>query len=292
VALPEQHRFERHIVIGDLHYRTYNQRVYDPVKGAYVERRRTCHDPDALRVTEAFMRSWKPDVIWLLGDLVDFPQLSRFDKEAYDSEGLEQDLLGVRAVLRRIRRDHPKAQMHYLLGNHEERLERYLRANAPALRWLTALTFHHIFDAQELGMHIYPYRERVPVLPGVLELTHGDKVAQKSGYTAHKMLEAGISGISGHVHRLGMVFKTTRAGMTVWIENGCLANLDPEYVHSPNWQSGFSVVYVDRKNARFHADIVPITASKRIVYAGELYEAQDAYGMGEQAEADRAAEAA
>jgi hypothetical protein len=267
-------QMERHIIFSDLHYRDYQERVYDTEQCGYVNINRTAHDRRALAAVEAFMRDWKPTHIWLNGDMLDAPQLSRFDKETYDSEGLEQDLLGVRAIIRRIRRTHPDAELHYLLGNHEERIERYLRANAPALRWLTSLTYQHIFDAKEINLTIYPYRERVPILPGIFEITHGDKIAQKSGYTAHRMLEAGVSGVSGHVHRLGAVYKTTRVGMTTWVEGGCLCDLDPSYMVNPNWQQGFVTAYVDRANQRFHCDLIPII-NGRIVYAGDVWEEVD-----------------
>ena len=271
-TVPPTNQMERHIVLSDLHYREYNERVYDPATNAHLIRKVAVHDSRALAAAELFMRSWQPTHIHLNGDLIDFPQFSRFDKEDYENEGLEQDILGLRVILKRIRRNHPDAQIDYELGNHEERLERYMRQNAPALRWLTSLTFHAIFEAKELGITIYPYRERVPILPGVLEITHGDKIAQKSGYTGQRMLEAGVSGVSGHVHRLGMVFRTTRTGMTVWAEGGCLCSLEPSYVNSPNWQQGIVAFYVDRPNARFHMDVVPII-SGRIVYAGQVYEA-------------------
>jgi hypothetical protein len=290
-ALPQRRTFERHVVLSDLHYRTYSQQVWDADKGRYVAVQRTVHDPVALRCVEHFLRSWKPDVIWFNGDILDFAPLSKHDKEPYEKDGLEQDILGARAIFRRFRRDHPNAQMHYLLGNHEAWLEKYLRRNAVELRWLSALSYHVMFDSKELRMPIYPYRERVPILDGILEITHGDKIAPKSGMTAHKMLEMGISGVSGHVHRLGMVYRTTRTGTTVWAENGCLCDVNPSYVPDPNWQQGVSVIYVDRKNARFHIDQIPII-SGRMVYAGETYQPQDAYGMGEGYEVDRAAEAA
>jgi hypothetical protein len=290
-ALPEVHRFERHVILSDLHYRTYTQQVWDAEAGRYKPVQRTVHDPAALRVVEAFLRSWKPDVIWFNGDMLDFAPLSKHDKEPYERDGLEQDIMGARAIFRRFRRDHPRAAMHYLLGNHEAWLEKYLRRNAAELRWLSALSYHVMFDSKELRMPIYPYGERVPILPGVLEVTHGDKIAPKSGYTAHKMLEAGISGVSGHVHRLGMVYRTTRTGTTVWAEGGCLCDLNPSYVRDPNWQLGITVLYVDRKNSRFHMDQIPIVGN-RMVYAGEVHEARDVYGMGEAAERDRADEAA
>jgi hypothetical protein len=164
--------------------------------------------------------------------------------------------------------------MYYEMGNHEARWERYLRQNAVELRWLTSLTWYELLDARDTGMEIYPWRHRVEVLSGVLEVTHGDKARATSGATGIVMLSMGVSGVSGHTHRLGQVFKRNRLGITTWAESGCLCRLDPEYLISPDWSQGFVVIYVDRKNNRFHMDTVPIL-NGRIVYAGEVFEVTD-----------------
>lgn len=271
-STPRQ-RFERVVVLSDLHYRTYISKEWDEAAGGWRSSIKTAHDERALEVALQFMRDWQPDAIYLNGDLLDCAQLSRFEKEPGDEEGLEADIQGLRAILSRIRREHPRAAMHYLLGNHEDRLARYLRSNAAALRWVTGLDWHVLLDSKGLNLPIYPYKERVSVLPGVFEITHGDKVAQKSGYTAHKMLELGVSGVSGHVHRLGAIYKTDRRGTTAWFEGGCLCRLDPEYAANPNWQQGMTLVYVDRVNQRFHVDLLPII-NGRIVYSGQVWEVQ------------------
>jgi hypothetical protein len=263
-------RLERVAILSDYHYHTYAKRVYDPRKG-WVAQMKTAHDERAMSAVEQFLLAWKPDQVFFNGDMIDAAQISKFDKELHDVEGFEQDVMGVRAMFGKHRQMFPDAKFHYLLGNHEERLERYLRQNAQALRWLSDLTYYKLFDAERFKITIYPYRERVEIIPGVLEVTHGDKVAQKSGYTAQRMMEAGISGVSGHVHRLGQVFKTDRRGTVTWLEGGCLCRLDPEYAISPNWQQGIVVAYIDRPNKRFHLDLVPVI-NGRIVYAGDTYE--------------------
>jgi hypothetical protein len=230
--------FERHIVLSDLHYRTYIQRDYDPDAREWIKTVKTAHDPAALAVAEQFMRDWQPTHIHYAGDLLDMHQISRFEKEPGDSEDIEQDMLGVRAIIKRHRRMLPHATMYYEMGNHEARWERYLRQNAVELRWLTSLTWYELLDARDTGMEIYPWRHRVEVLPGVLEVTHGDKARATSGATGIVMLNMGVSGVSGHTHRLGMVYSTNRRGTTCWAENGSLCRLDPEYLISPNWQQG------------------------------------------------------
>lgn len=269
VAHHNQH--ERHIVLSDYHHRVYAH--YDYVSGKSEVRK--AHDPLAMRVVEEFMAWWRPTHIHYLGDMVDFHAISKFCKSAPPEDELDESIQAVRGLFWKHRTAHPHAVMAYYQGNHEQRWEAYLEQHASPIRKLGVLSYEAIFGARELRMSIHPYKKRVQILPGVLELTHGDKVRNKSGLSAHAMLEKGVSGISGHTHRLGMIYKTNRAGATLWAENGCLCRLDPDYMEDPDWQQGFSVIYVDKHNARFHCDQLPITGqgqTRRIVYAGKVIE--------------------
>jgi hypothetical protein len=265
-------RFERHIVLSDYHIRNYKQKVWDEGREQYRYERKRAHDPRAMAVVEEFMKAWQPHGIWYNGDFIDFHGISRFCKTARDAEGMQADLDELLDLFERHQQMWPDAKRRFLLGNHDARFEPYIEQYAPALADLRCLSYHTLFQTKRLGLELHPYKERVSILPGVLEITHGDKVSKHSGQTAQKMLEMGVSGVSGHVHRLGLAFKTTRVGTTVWAEGGCLCSLEPDYMVDPNWQQGFTTILVDRENRRFHMDLVPII-NGRIVYQGDVFEA-------------------
>jgi hypothetical protein len=66
-----------------------------------------------------------------------------------------------------------------------------------------------------------------------------------------------------HTHRLGAHYRTGFDGLPlVAFENGCLCDLTPPYMLSPNWQQGFSVVTMDRESDLFHVDQLPIIRGK------------------------------
>lgn len=264
--------YERHMIVGDFHLRTYVHKEYNILSGKWDSHIRHVHDPKAIGAMERFMCDWQPTHLWYLGDVIDFPQFSTFEKEAEEEEGVDEDVQSVRAMFARHRSIVPNAVRVWTLGNHEERLNRHLRTHARAFRRVGALTFHEWFGLERERIAVFPYRVRVPILKGIFEVTHGDRVSQKSGYTANKMLDKNVSGVSGHVHRLGMIYRTTRTGTQVWAENGCLADLDPSYCSDPDWQNGFSIVWVDRANERFFMEQVPIIKG-RAFYAGRTYEA-------------------
>lgn len=265
--------YERHIVLSDYHHREYSQRNW--VTGSYETKR--AHDPAAMAVVEQFMADYRPTHIHYLGDMVDFFTVSRFCQSRPDPEEVGQSLGAVRRIIAKHRDMFPDAQLAYYLGNHEARWQRYIETQAEALSGLVGTTYNEIFQAADLHLAMHRYRERVPILPRILELTHGDKVRAKSGYTAHAMLDRGVSGVSGHTHRLSVVYKTTRAGMTAWGENGCLCDTRPAYLDDPDWQQGFSVLYVDREAERFRLDAIPIVqteSARRIIYGGHVWEAE------------------
>ena len=97
-----------------------------------------------------------------------------------------------------------------------------------------------------------------------LQIGHFDKVNKHSGYTAKNLLDdKHISLIQAHTHRLGSSYKTVPFGkkqkrVIVGFENGCLCDLNPEYVIDPNWQHGFSIVKKKTGGDRFYIQQIPI----------------------------------
>lgn len=93
-------------------------------------------------------------------------------------------------------------------------------------------------------------------------MKHGTYIGNKSGLSAIKEMEnAYMSGATGHVHRLS-IYRARKAGRKfVWIETGCLCDLNPEYCINPNWCQGFAVVeFKDGK--LYKADCLEIEKGK------------------------------
>ena len=74
---------------------------------------------------------------------------------------------------------------------------------------------------------------------------HFKRVAKNAGYTATVLMnDFWSSVIQGHVHRMGMVTKTTLDGKVYYgIESGCLCDLKPDYMLHANWQNGFVTIH-------------------------------------------------
>jgi predicted MPP superfamily phosphohydrolase len=226
------------------------------------------HDPVAITLVYKFLSWFKPTGIYVIGDLLDFYSLSRFDKDPTRLLTLQQELDEGVEFLAKLRSICPEAYIYFREGNHEYRLTRYLCAH-PELYTLRALQLPAMLKFKDLEIEYCDYNGALDHYGFLVE--HGDIVRRHSGYTAKGMLDKrGISGITGHTHRMGSHFQTNTAGTTCWYENGCLCKTDPEYIlGQPNWQQGFSVLY--SWDNQFAIDQLRISQN-RLFYQGRMWE--------------------
>ena len=212
-----------------------------------------------------FVAEHQPNTIHLLGDLVDFYTLSRFDKEPSRLSDLQSDLEAALAYLERLRIVSPKSRIIWSEGNHENRLKRYLWNKAPELSRLAQLQIPELFHLNDFNIEWVDSHH--PYEVGKLLFTHGDLVRKWSGASAKGHHDKyGCCVIHGHTHRLGSFYHTTRAGSHGAWENGCLCTLTPEYMVSPDWQNGWSVVWF--YGDFFHVEQVVVTNGSYVYHGG------------------------
>lgn len=230
-------------------------------------------DKVALDLVDEFLAWFKPDFIYLIGDIVDCYQLSSFDKDPRRILGFQDELDQATEWLGRLSRAHPKSKKTLRLGNHERRLDKLL-CRVPEISSLDSLSWKKLLKLDELGIELSPYNGRLHHRGFLVE--HGDTVSSKSSATAAKMLERrGTSGISGHVHRLGVSYRTNARGTHAWYENGCLCSLQPDYIiGDPDWQQGFTVGHFlkHQDSKRFVIEQVTIL-DRSLFYAGNYWSA-------------------
>ena len=85
------------------------------------------------------------------------------------------------------------------------------------------------------------------------------------------MRQRRCNGISGHCHRMGVVWHRGELDTITWTESGHLVRLaDVGYLRGgcANWQQGFSVVYYT--DDWFQVVPVPII-DRRFIFEGKLY---------------------
>lgn len=226
------------------------------------------HDEKSCDLVFECMFNEQPDHLVFCGDIIDCYTLSRFDKRPDRMRNLQHEINILYKKLLRLKKHLPNTQIHYVLGNHEDRIGKTTAAN-PGLFGLQALDYPRLLKLDDLGIAFHDTK----VIINDFIFYHGDVVRKDSAnsakeeYYSHNMHD----GISGHTHRLGAYYKTYDQKAGFWVENGCLCTLEPEYIRDPdkaNWQQGFTVIHhFDGMN---QAEQVLINDHK-FVYNGRIY---------------------
>lgn len=239
------------------------------------------HDAGVLQVVASVAEELQPDFLIHGGDLLDCYSLSRYDKNPGRVETLQTEIDQARAHLAYMRLLCPKSRFVLLEGNHEDRLRRVLwnlEGPAAALNKLTSfqksMTWPALLGLDEMNIEWVATNEQAKrrFLPKWIT-KHGEVVRQQSAYTARAEHERyGVSGSSGHTHRLGLFFSRDHNGSHAWAETGCTCKLEVEFVADPNWQQGFLVVSFDTATGAY--GIEPVFYDRGLaVWRGTQYRA-------------------
>jgi predicted phosphodiesterase len=248
--------FERAVVMSDIHV--------------------PFHDERAIEVAFALIEDVQPDVVFIAGDLVDFYSVSKYEKDPVRKLHLSSELEACRLFLEALRKAAGEAEIVYVQGNHEMRLEAFIQDKAPELTGLEELRFESLLRLEEYGIQYIRGKRNTKtayVEFGGILIGHFDAIGQQAGDTAKRLLNKYRQPVvQGHCHRLAMIPYTHPDGTVYWgCESGCLADLDPEYVEVPNWQHGMVVITREVDTDRSHIQLVPITDYKAlyndVVYA-------------------------
>ncbi len=214
------------------------------------------HDVRALETVMLFIADQQPDRIILNGDIIDLESASLHPGAPSDRKVPEEIAAG-NEFLDRLQAIAPNATIHYNMGNHETRFERYVGSRAPHLRGLTTIEKELRF--KERGITTLPYGEVHFV--GNLGFTHG--VFHNDFYTKNHLVKYGTSLVLGHTHRpqmytMGVAGKDGSQKVRGAFGLPCLAPVgDCEYIKGPTgWMNGFGVFMVEKESGEFTPSIV------------------------------------
>jgi hypothetical protein len=213
------------------------------------------HDPKALAAAFSFCERVQPQIL-VVHECHDFYSISRFDKDPERLNSLQDEIDQVTGYFKILRQTCPESRIILLKSNHLDRLRKYLWRQAPALNSLRALKVTTLLELEKSNIEYMDTLCYKDVL-----FKHGDLVRKDSGMTARAEFgKEGMSGVSGHTHRLASHYRRLRGGEYVWLESGCLCNLEPEYVNGTvDWQHGLSLVsFKNERSRKYFATAVPI----------------------------------
>lgn len=226
-------------------------------------------DKKAVNIFMQVASEYQPEFLVLMGDIIDVYELSSYSKNPLRSHNLKYEIDSTKEFFKTLRAALPKTRILFMAGNHEARFSKYIASRAPELASLEILNTKSILELDKFDIEYIKGDLKI----GDMVFIHGSYVASHAGGTARKNLDnMGISNICGHIHRVGVVHKTTWEKEYVAIENGTLASRSQEYLggNIPNWQQSFTVLnYMDDE---FWYEIVHIKSGKAF-FRGKFYKA-------------------
>ena len=240
------------------------------------------NDKEATRLFLKYLREIQPDEVIMNGNMNDCLAFSthptlREIPNALRSAKKERELWFDFA--KALRETVPKAKLIYIGSQcHEGRIDKWVSLS-PILQEDDNYTIENWFKLKDYGIDFIPEaydpineidvsdissiaREGTNLL-----VTHGTVCRSKSGISGMAEMEYnGVSTITGHVHRLSQVYKTTMKGTNVAIECGCMCERRPWYYLKGkrrllDWQQGFVVLSIN-EDKTFSTRLVPILRKK------------------------------
>lgn len=257
------------------------------------------HDKRALDLTMKALKWWKPDAIDFVGDIADCLEYSSFSdgttdeffnklkKEKQVEDESDADFRMRVSPLPHIvdsqketakffkdfRRQHKNADLHFSIGNHEVRINKYVDKKFP--EYVEDVTPNKLWGVDDLGITWRPYE--LPPLERFAGLyVHHGATTTATGLAVKNDIETyNISLVRGHDHRGGVVYKTypMTGNSLVGLGTGHLC--DPtayglQYTINPAWELGFGIIHVVDNVA--HPQFIKISSDYRCVIDGRVFE--------------------
>jgi hypothetical protein len=214
-------KYERTVIFGDLHAPK--------------------QDDKAVALLIKFLEWYKPTLVISNGDFIDCETVSAFGDDPTKVHRLREEIEIARSILDNIEAVTPQATRYFTLGNHENRLQKFLIRKAPEIMELIALEDLLKITKQWIVVNESMVENYVQV--NDLYIGHWNRVSKHSAYTVRNIIaDRGVNVIQSHTHRMGMFTQRFLDRTVYGWEIGCLQDLNPSYVRNPNWQTGWAVI--------------------------------------------------
>ena len=216
------------------------------------------HDKHSLMLALRFGRQMDVDAIILNGDILDFYQLSKFTKNP-KNKSVRAELDIFRFFLDQLKQRFPEATIYFKCGNHELRLEHWIKNHANQFDGL--LDLDQLIKFKDHGV-VY-LKDNVGIKIGKLNIIHGHEIRATMGVvniarTYYMKAQSNI--LFGHWHQSQEYITRTMDGTIngAWT-NGCLSKLDASYTYGINqWVNGFAYVELLDSTGNFRVSLKKI----------------------------------
>ena len=252
------------------------------------------HDKDAIKLAAKITKSIGPDIFIHLGDAINCDAFSPWiiDPRAVGSFESECDDF-VHDIIRPIDLAAPKAERHFIAGNHDEWLYRWACKNAPQLVYSKRWALSSLLGLDQFGFKLHsrimPYNHdpKAPYLPpeplrlGSLYLMHGHEEKRLATGNRVNIAKAYLQFfncnlIIGHWHKSQQDSIVDMKGdvRSCWVAS-CLQGKQVSYSMLPQWTQG--IIAVDFYEKFFHVEPINFLREKGrgkpfALWHGKLYE--------------------
>ncbi len=233
------------------------------------------HDEKAIAVALKVIEDIQPEQIVLVGDNLDFAELGKFVTTAPYQRTTQASIDRATMLCAQLRSAAPKAKIHWIAGNHEYRMAKYIQMNGEATFGITVgkldgelrgnwpvMSVPYVCRMDEFDINYIPgYPESFVSINKNLMVCHGHKVTSNGSTTTKYLNDAHVSVIYGHIHRNELAYRTrlsSEGPRTVMAASpGCLCRIDgavpstksgqdefgrPILQGTENWQQGLAIV--------------------------------------------------
>lgn len=259
------------------------------------------HDPRAVELFFKVMKSWKPDAIDAVGDIDDQIEYSRFsdgrtaeffNQIKVQEKAIEKQIAaiekginpettvlekpldplpffkanaqGAREFYTELRANHPDADIHSSLGNHDIRIFDYIDRKAP--EYLEVVTPNLLWGLDDLGISWKLYEEPPLERFAGIHVHHGATTTTTGLAVKADIENYGVSLVRGHDHRGGVVYKSYPMTGNSLVGMGTGHLCDPslpglKYTINPGWEKGFGIAHVI--DGKAHLQFIPMRKTDR-----------------------------
>lgn len=166
---------------------------------------------------------------------------------------------GAREFYKTLRAQHPNADIHASLGNHEMRVFKYLDRKAPQVIGQVTPEFLWGLDNAGISWEMYD----VPPIERYAGIyVHHGATTSTTGLAVKSDIENyNVSLVRGHDHRGGVVYKSHPLSKSSLVGMGTGHLCDPSayglrYTINPSWEQGFGIAYV--VDGKAHLQFIPM----------------------------------
>lgn len=221
----------------------HEQKVYTEIKDGIVVVFSDAHYwpnqvTTAHKALLAVIQNLKPALVIANGDVFDGARVSRHDAlYKQDCPSPKEEVEACQDRMTEIEDASKNSTFIWTVGNHDVRLWRYIKVNAPEV---SGMPYTDLFDYFPRWKQTYA----VDVNGNTL-IKHRWHNGIHSTY--NNALRSGVNFVTGHLHRLQVTAWGDYTGRRYGVDTGCLAEPDgPQFMyleHNPTpWASGFAVL--------------------------------------------------